>query len=79
MSTLPNPWNFSSAASDAAADTAVASCPSPQASGATATPSRFVLDERAFMEAIEPLPIFLHGKPLGADDLMPVLSLLAGY
>lgn len=43
---------------------------------------RFALDERAFMEAIEPPPAFL-GNPspeyLNATDLMPVLAVLAGH
>jgi hypothetical protein len=47
-------------------------------------PSRFVLDERAFMEAVEGPPAFL-GDPspeylaaVTADDLIPVLAVLAG-
>lgn len=43
---------------------------------------RFVLDERAFMEALEPPPAFLlNPSPeyLRANDLMPVLAVLAGH
>lgn len=39
---------------------------------------RFVLDEQAFMEAIEPLPLFLQ-SPVRADELIGVLAVLAGH
>jgi hypothetical protein len=75
------------------ADQAAASCPGPHTGGAAATPFDPLdfnaithvelidrgFDVEAFMEAIEPLPLFLEGRPLGADDLMPVLSLLADH
>jgi hypothetical protein len=44
-------------------------------------PSRFVLDEGAFMDAIEQPPVFLSDpRPeyLAATDLIPVLAVLAG-
>jgi hypothetical protein len=44
-------------------------------------PSRFVLDEIAFMEAVEQPPAFLadpRPEYLAATDLIPVLAVLAG-
>jgi hypothetical protein len=45
-------------------------------------PSRFVLDEGAFMDAIEQPPVFLadpRPEYLAATDLIPVLAVLAGH
>jgi hypothetical protein len=50
--------------------------------GETAPNSRFTLDVDAFLEAIEPAPLFLsapRAEFLRAADLMPVLQVLAGY
>lgn len=49
----------------------IATDPAPDA------PDRFVLDERAFLEAIEPEPPFL--PPVTAVELVDVLAVLAGH
>jgi len=43
----------------------------------TPEPSTFVLDEEAFLADIEPLPTFLSKKPIQADELIPMLEILA--
>jgi hypothetical protein len=68
MTELPNPF-LSSAASDAAADTSAVASPSSSPLDEATADNRFVLDELAFFEAIEPVPLFLR----------PVIELLAGY
>jgi hypothetical protein len=64
---LPNP--FLSSAVEPSADTSAVASPVPSRSDDAAVDNRFVLDELAFFEAIEPVPLFLR----------PVIELLAGY
>lgn len=48
----------------------------------TAPEHRFVLDETAFLEAIEPAPAFLSAPSpafLRAVELMPIVEILAGH
>lgn len=70
MTSLPNP--FASAVPQAVESAVASSVHTPGTVDATAEPSRFVLDEAAFMEAIEPLPLFLQAP-------IAVLDVLAGY
>jgi hypothetical protein len=45
-------------------------------------PSRFVLDERAFMDAIEQPPVFLSepsAEFMNAVQIMPIVDVLAGH
>lgn len=54
----------------------------PNSAAAGLLPSRFVLDEVAFMNDIEPLPAFLHNPSpeyLRANEMMPMLAVLAGH
>lgn len=76
MTILPNPFSDGSRAPSE--NTAAASPVSSQVDAA-AEPSRFVLDEEAFLNDLEPLPAFLSApRHLSATDLMPVLMTLAG-
>jgi hypothetical protein len=68
MTILPNPFEFRSVPESAAETSAVAS-PSSSPLDDAAADHRFVLDELAFFEAIEPVPLFLR----------PVIELLAAY
>lgn len=84
MINLPNP--FQSAVEPAAmlsADSAAGPClTDPTVPAADQFESRFVLDVEAFMNDIEPLPAFLSAPSqsyLKANDLIPVLQVLAGH
>ncbi len=79
MSTLPNPFD-TGAATPVAPVEAVALPNLSGADDATAD-NRFVLDEEAFLNDIEPLPAFLiaPSQPyLRATDIFKVLRVLAG-
>jgi hypothetical protein len=44
--------------------------------------ARFVLDERAFVSAIEPSPLFLRDPSpefMSARELMPIVAIIADY
>jgi len=69
MSNMPNPFDF---AAPQVAETAVASPVTTTGTVDAAADNRFVLDEVAFMEAIEPLPLFLQAP-------IDVIEVLAGY
>lgn len=77
MTVLPNPFDDFASAERAA----VASLP-PASTGDAAAESRFVLDEEAFLNDLDPLPAFLvNPSPeyLSAREILPVLRALAGH
>lgn len=80
MPTLPNPFDTGPAHPAAPVEAAA----SPILTGtddAAAEPSRFVLDEDAFLNDLEALPAFLVAPSqayLRATDLIPMLAVLAG-
>lgn len=79
MTPLPNPFLDSALAPAMVAEPAAAPDLTDRPVAAAA---RFMLDERAFMEALEEAPSFLSApRPeyLAATDLIPVLQVLAGY
>jgi hypothetical protein len=78
MPTLPNPFD-SAVAHPATVDEAAA--PSPVALAMDAAADRFVLDEEAFLNDIEPLPAFISAPSQGflrAVEIVPLLRVLAG-
>jgi hypothetical protein len=81
MTTLPNPFTDSTLEPAMAVESAAApDLTDPPV--AAAEDFRFILNEAAFLEAIEPAPAFLsepQPEYLAAIDLIPVLTVLAGY
>jgi hypothetical protein len=80
MAILPNP--FESAVEPAmVADAAAAPCPTdPTVAAADQFESRFVFDEDAFMNDIEPLPAFIAAPSrdyMRAVDIRPIVDILA--
>jgi hypothetical protein len=69
MSNMPNPFDF---AAPQVAEKAVVSPVITPGTVDAAADNRFVLDEVAFMEAIEPLPLFLQA-------LIDVIEVPASY
>lgn len=83
MSALPNPFEPEPTTSTGGHQEPPAAALEPPAAGAfDPDEHRFVLDEVAFMNDIEPLPAFLL-KPspeyLRANEMIPMLAVLAGH
>lgn len=82
MAPLPNPFEFTTPqVVETAAASSFARCDDAAANQFGVGPAmhaldvdehRFVLDEQAFMDAIEPLPLFLQAP-------LDVIEILAGY
>lgn len=80
MTNLPNPFDTGLARTAEPVEAAAPS--STTGTDDAAADYRFVLDEEAFLSAIEPLPAFLSAPSLEflrATDLIPVLQTLAGH
>ena len=72
MTDLPNPFTQSSPSTGGSQEAPAVAVSPAVAAGLLNDDHRFVLDEAAFMEAIEPLPLFLQAP-------LDVLNALAGY
>jgi hypothetical protein len=70
MNLLPNPFTESLPSTGGPEEAPAAACQNPVAAGL------FVLDERSFMEAIEPAPLFLSAP---RPRYLEIVELLAGY
>lgn len=82
MSILPNPFEPTSSTGGHQEAPAETSTVTVAAGPAGPFESRFVLDEEAFLSDLEPLPAFLCAPSqeyLRANDLIPVLAVLAGH
>jgi hypothetical protein len=82
MSLLPNPFELPTELPDGWATAGAKSQPPAQAPAVL--PSRFVLDERALYDEIDPLPLFLRGPrptyepPDDERSLIAILRVLFG-
>jgi hypothetical protein len=78
MNELPNPF----ISAGPTADEAAASLRFRRPGDDDVAANRFVLDESAFMEALDTIPAFLRDPSpeyLSAVDMIPMLAVLAGH